>query len=44
MDYALQTEYSDPGVHAGLYDALPDDIPGIGAVVNPGLNSRTTTP
>lgn len=33
MDYALQTEYSDPGVHAGLYDALPDDIPGIGAVV-----------
>ena len=33
MDYAMQTEYSDPGVHAELYDALPDDIPGIAAVV-----------
>lgn len=33
MDYAVQTQYSDPGVHAGLYDALPDDIPGIGSVV-----------
>ncbi|GAB2667483.1 transglutaminase-like domain-containing protein [Kribbella swartbergensis] len=33
MDYVVQTEYSDPGVHAGLYDALPDDIPGIAAVV-----------
>jgi hypothetical protein len=33
MDYAVQTQYSDPGVHAGLYDALPDDIPAIGAVV-----------
>lgn len=32
MDYAAQTEFSDPGVHAGLYDALPDDIAGIGAV------------
>jgi len=33
MDYAVQTEYSDPGAYAGLYDALPDDIPGVGAVV-----------
>jgi len=33
MDYAVQTEYSDPGVHAALFDALPDDLPGLGAVV-----------
>ncbi len=33
MDYAVQTEFSDPGVHAGLFDALPDDVPGIAAVV-----------
>ena len=33
MDYAVQTEFSDPGVHAGSFDALPDDIAGIGAVV-----------
>jgi len=33
MDYAMQTRFSDPGVHAGLFDALPDDIPGIAAVV-----------
>jgi hypothetical protein len=33
MDYTLHTEYSDPGPHAHLYDALPDDIAGIGAVV-----------
>lgn len=33
MDYAKQTPYSDPGEHAHLFDALPDDIPAIGAVV-----------
>jgi transglutaminase superfamily protein len=33
MDYAMQTRFSDPGVHAGLFDGLPDDIPGIAAVV-----------
>ncbi len=33
MDYAMQTEYSDPGVHAHLFDALPDDVAGIAAVV-----------
>jgi len=33
MDYAAQTEFSDPGIHAGLYDALPDDVAGISAVV-----------
>jgi len=33
MDYTVQTEYSDPGVHAALYDALPDDVARIGAVV-----------
>lgn len=33
MDYAVQTEYSDPGVHAHLFDALPDDVGGIAAVV-----------
>ncbi|WP_427890929.1 transglutaminase-like domain-containing protein [Kribbella sp. GL6] len=33
MDYAIQSRFSDPGVHAGLFDALPDDIPGIAAVV-----------
>jgi len=33
MDYAVQTEFSDPGIHAGLYDALPDDVAGISAVV-----------
>lgn len=32
MDYAIQTRWSDPGIHAGLFDALPDDIPGIAAV------------
>ncbi|WP_405060657.1 transglutaminase-like domain-containing protein [Kribbella sp. NBC_01505] len=33
MDYAKQTPYSDPGEYAHLFDALPDDIPAIGAVV-----------
>lgn len=33
MDHAVQTDYSDPGVHAHLFDALPEDIPGIAAVV-----------
>lgn len=33
MDYAVQTSYSDPGAHAHLYDALPDDVAGIAAVV-----------
>lgn len=33
MDYAIQTRWSDPGVQAGLFDALPDDVPGIAAVV-----------
>jgi hypothetical protein len=33
MDYAVQTEFSDPGIHAGLYDVLPDDVAGISAVV-----------
>ncbi|NIK57881.1 transglutaminase-like domain-containing protein [Kribbella shirazensis] len=33
MDYALQTRFSDPGVHAGLFDALPDDVTDIAAVV-----------
>jgi len=33
MDYAVQTDYSDPGVHARLFDALPDDVAGIAAVV-----------
>jgi hypothetical protein len=33
MNYAEQTSYSDPGAHAGLFDALPSDIPGLTAVV-----------
>jgi hypothetical protein len=33
MDYAIQTRFSDPGTYAGLYDALPDDIGEIAAVV-----------
>lgn len=33
MDYTTQSRFSDPGVHAQLFDALPDDLPGIGAVV-----------
>ncbi|MEU4608702.1 transglutaminase domain-containing protein [Kribbella sp. NPDC023972] len=33
MDYAVQTSYSDPGVYAHLYDALPDDVAGIAAVI-----------
>ncbi len=33
MDYAIQTRFSDPGVHAGLFDALPDDVTEIAAVV-----------
>lgn len=33
MDYAVQTPYSDPGEFAHLFDALPDDIPAIGAVI-----------
>jgi transglutaminase superfamily protein len=33
MNYANQTSYSDPGVHAGLFDALPSDIPGLTAVI-----------
>jgi hypothetical protein len=32
MDYTTQSRFSDPGEHAGLFDALPDDIPGIAAV------------
>jgi hypothetical protein len=33
MDYAIQTRFSDPGPYAGLYDALPDDVGGIAAMV-----------
>ncbi|RZT13396.1 transglutaminase superfamily protein [Kribbella sp. VKM Ac-2569] len=33
MDYAIQTRFSDPGVHAGLFDALPDEVTEIAAVV-----------
>jgi hypothetical protein len=33
MNYAEQTSYSDPGTHAGLFDALPSDIPGLTAVI-----------
>jgi hypothetical protein len=33
MNYAEQTSYSDPGAHAGLFDALPSDIPGLTAVI-----------
>jgi hypothetical protein len=33
MDYAVHTQFSDPGAHAQLFDALPDDVSGIGAVV-----------
>ncbi|TCC21928.1 transglutaminase-like domain-containing protein [Kribbella speibonae] len=33
MDYAIQTRFSDPGVHAGLFDALPDGVTEIAAVV-----------
>jgi hypothetical protein len=33
MDYAIQTRFSDPGVHAGLFDALPDEVSEIAAVV-----------
>ncbi|MFK4089027.1 transglutaminase domain-containing protein [Kribbella sp. NPDC020789] len=33
MEFAHQTPYSDPGEHAALFDALPDDLAGIGAVV-----------
>lgn len=33
MDYAIQTRFSDPGDHAGLFDALPDDVTEIAAVV-----------
>jgi hypothetical protein len=31
--YAVQSRYSDPGVHAALLDDLPSDIPGLTAVV-----------
>ncbi|MFI5713086.1 transglutaminase-like domain-containing protein [Kribbella sp. NPDC051620] len=33
MNYADQTPYSDPGEHAGLFDALPSDIAGLTAVI-----------
>ncbi len=33
MNYAHQTAYSDPGVHAALFDELPSDIPGLTAVI-----------
>jgi hypothetical protein len=33
MNYAAQTAYSEPGVHAHLFDALPVDVAGIAAVV-----------
>jgi hypothetical protein len=33
MNYADQTQYSDPGVHAGLFDALPSDIAGLTSVI-----------
>ncbi|MGZ0152423.1 transglutaminase domain-containing protein [Kribbella sp. WER1] len=33
MDYAIQSRFSDPGVHAGLFDVLPDDVAEIAAVV-----------
>ncbi|TCC34208.1 transglutaminase-like domain-containing protein [Kribbella speibonae] len=33
MDYAIHTRFSDPGVHAGLFDALPDGVTEIAAVV-----------
>ncbi|NEA34783.1 transglutaminase-like domain-containing protein [Streptomyces sp. SID13031] len=33
MNYADQTSYSDPGVHAALLDELPSDIPGLTAVI-----------
>jgi hypothetical protein len=33
MDYIAQTPYSDPGIHAALFDALPPDIPGLTAVI-----------
>jgi hypothetical protein len=33
MDYAMQTRFSDPGAYAGLFDALPDDVTEIAAVV-----------
>ncbi|TDD50195.1 transglutaminase domain-containing protein, partial [Kribbella antibiotica] len=33
MDYAKQTPFSDPGPYGHLFDALPDDIPAIGAVI-----------
>jgi hypothetical protein len=33
MDYTTQSRFSDPGVHAELFDALPDDLPGTAAVV-----------
>jgi len=33
MNYAHQTVYSDPGVHAALFDELPSDIPGLTAVI-----------
>ncbi|MFF0270751.1 transglutaminase domain-containing protein [Kribbella sp. NPDC004536] len=33
MDYAIQTPWSDPGRYAELFDALPDDVAEIAAVV-----------
>jgi hypothetical protein len=33
MDYAVHTDYSDPRSYAYLFDALPDDVPGIAAVI-----------
>jgi hypothetical protein len=32
-DYVRQSAYSDPGRHARLFDALPDEIEGLTAVV-----------
>jgi transglutaminase superfamily protein len=33
MNYADQTAYSDPGVHAALFDVLPSDIAGLTAAI-----------
>jgi transglutaminase superfamily protein len=31
--YAVQSAYSDPGVHAALFDDLPSDVPQLAAVI-----------
>ncbi len=33
MNYTRQTRFSDPGRHAALFDPLPTDVAGVGAVV-----------